>query len=783
METIDEEAGSTFQSNDRAQSINAIAVSCYSLFRAVLNRDFGLKETAIQNRISLLFWRRAKQQPILTLEDLRDDFESFRVWTKNLGVFATDNSSLDFRLREASEVRDDLVSLIRSIATDLHESQFLLEKNRSFESNDDYTASSSDSGDDRDSELQLPALTRMAAFELQARFRNISEIVDKLMSLGELIRASGVRSRTMRAAKYEHVEDGVNHTTLFENEYLPIVLRHRFKVEEPLLTRLSNAIALRRRQFLYQAKHQKRLAYGGGAPEEPPKAPVHAEHKLTAKSTSCPIPISVQTFTAGNRSGGVTQTPTNATTFKIENRPIAPSRIVSASNKSMTRGVDFPPPPQPSSHRSSHFECPYCRLLVPVKKLEPKFWHQHVIADLQPFVCVEPDCPNPDVLLESKTDWIEHQKWTHAMEWWCEGEDNEHAALRFSSEDDFIEHQRRSHGPEMSKEALQRRLLTAGHPSLTPFNCCPFCDFLPERLVDLHLAQTEDAVFQTVTTQKSLQEHLHHEVIVMFLLALPERDDLVDTGSVTGTERPLESRSTIDDVLDDSLSITSSDSILEEQYLLEENEDWHYVWTSSNTKHSIRANSYAGHESDEVIQTFLAALLLKNGPGGSSAPPSSRDSVNCDPERPVIPDGFYNRFHGRITFSHLDLDQIKLMQQISSTHGIQDASSMIRYIEGLMQDYHRKNPELLKSGDPERVTNIVHALDNYRKGFLLHEQKQMPEREIQVKSSRYENQTATSKTMMAEEEQHSFAPPTAPSGQSSSATPSQHQIEHLLFKD
>lgn len=73
----------------------------------------------VATRVAALFRKRSGAKPILTLDDLCDDYEQFRVWSRNLGVFAHDHSSLDFRLSTADDIRDGIASLLRSLNADL----------------------------------------------------------------------------------------------------------------------------------------------------------------------------------------------------------------------------------------------------------------------------------------------------------------------------------------------------------------------------------------------------------------------------------------------------------------------------------------------------------------------------------------------------------------------------------------------------------------------------------------------------------------------------------------
>jgi hypothetical protein len=51
--------------------------------------------------------------------DFKSDFEQFRAWAKNLGVFATDTASVDYRLRDAPDVRKNICSLLDALREDI----------------------------------------------------------------------------------------------------------------------------------------------------------------------------------------------------------------------------------------------------------------------------------------------------------------------------------------------------------------------------------------------------------------------------------------------------------------------------------------------------------------------------------------------------------------------------------------------------------------------------------------------------------------------------------------
>lgn len=110
----------TLDGENPDQPICDLASACRLLFNQIL-RVRQAEAAVVQQRLSILFRSRPLKGQRLSLSDIVDEYEQFSVWSKNLGVFASDNSSLDFRLREASEARDGVVSLLRGLREDLSE--------------------------------------------------------------------------------------------------------------------------------------------------------------------------------------------------------------------------------------------------------------------------------------------------------------------------------------------------------------------------------------------------------------------------------------------------------------------------------------------------------------------------------------------------------------------------------------------------------------------------------------------------------------------------------------
>jgi hypothetical protein len=104
---------------DTEHEVQQTASLCRTSFTTIF-AAIGTNKLIVE-RISQIFYQRPGEQPIFTLSDLRDEFEQFQIWAENIGVFASDHASLDYRLREAPDVKESVVSLMLSLRADLEE--------------------------------------------------------------------------------------------------------------------------------------------------------------------------------------------------------------------------------------------------------------------------------------------------------------------------------------------------------------------------------------------------------------------------------------------------------------------------------------------------------------------------------------------------------------------------------------------------------------------------------------------------------------------------------------
>ena len=98
-------------------AVRNYALECRKAFERILT--IAASDRKVVDRLPQLSKQAHGQKPILTLADLRDELEHFQVWAQNIGTFASDHASLDYRVRDAPEVKSSIVALLRSLFSSL----------------------------------------------------------------------------------------------------------------------------------------------------------------------------------------------------------------------------------------------------------------------------------------------------------------------------------------------------------------------------------------------------------------------------------------------------------------------------------------------------------------------------------------------------------------------------------------------------------------------------------------------------------------------------------------
>ncbi|KAG8529093.1 uncharacterized protein KY384_005728 [Bacidia gigantensis] len=303
----------------------------------------------------------------------KDELGRVRMWAANIGAHKTGQSSLDFRLRDASHVRDQILKLLTDVSKRLQEAREILAE----DIEEDQEELSDDSSDSEDATQALDELRQSTA-----------TIIDCLFQMSMLVRKPAqhdaiLKSRRAEVAAYEPFD--YNHV----REKYP-------KSDDLIVQRLGHALTRRRKYLKYRERHAMKLMQGID------KVTWNLEGESNVEGTVSLLSDTIATnleeknihFDEGASDSGVTQT---------------------SYAQTLQGGGDItiPRPPKASKDKRP-FECPYCHIVITISGT--KSWNRHVFQDLQPYVCMLPNCTTPDKLYATRHEWLHHLKSAHAAD-------------------------------------------------------------------------------------------------------------------------------------------------------------------------------------------------------------------------------------------------------------------------------------------------------------------------------------------------------------------------------
>ncbi|KAI9763315.1 MAG: hypothetical protein M1839_006520 [Geoglossum umbratile] len=396
-----------------------------------------------------------KSLPAANLSDqiqvvqIEDEFGRFRVWAANIGALQKGHSSLDYRLREAPLVQENVQKLLKELHSCLQEINIVLtgtrlpyDQQRPPETKDDSDSSSSED----DASSQVSSVPEPLLTELQQRFLTVVDIVDNLYKLSRMIRTPALHMR-YKAADFAYVNEGFTSLRRENGDPSP-----QFSMEEVnLIRRFASAITKRRQQFLYWRRHRDKLGIHIRTEDFEVRTVIPPETKLPVRNATQdsqppelpPRIVPEETFVMNaapeSSIGKVDLTATTATIF-ISSDNASESGQTTTSFATTARGLDGSKIELPSLPKSvilgKDFECQYCFAIIPARYQSARGWRAHVLRDLKPYVCTYPECCQPDLLFNSRHEWVEHERWEHRKVWTCP----EHPSQTFRMSEDFHRH-------------------------------------------------------------------------------------------------------------------------------------------------------------------------------------------------------------------------------------------------------------------------------------------------------------------------------------------------------
>ncbi|KAK9423701.1 hypothetical protein SUNI508_13950 [Seiridium unicorne] len=460
-----------------------------------------------------------------------DQLARFILWTSNMDVYGALNVSLDYRLRFSPTIVDIIHQLL-DIICDTLESLKQIEQpvrvqlsNRKRQRISEHTdleiiRRADEDTSDSDSDLDRAA-------------ENTSKIVDtiggtvtRLYRLSNAVRRSAKANRAHKIEKFIDNEEA-NKAIAELRLYTECYIRFRFPMApDALRSAMVEANALRLRRLYYQRYHRRRIGLSATTMEPRPNLVQLPKMNHTAAAVRF-APNALPT--TGVASSEVSASPrlqaaplTTATTAKqtVVGAFYAKSttEIPRAKSVLVNNKLSFPPIPPT-------LECPYCGVIIEFReKRKSMLWHNHVIADLEPFICIFDHCLGvsqneaSSSTFETSKAWIGHMQNAHGHTWECRSP--AHNYKIFGDENEYHQHCIKEHDvPEGIVATLSSAVR---RPGTERVKGCPFGDDFQGP--DQSGLSSGSLVFSSEGLQLHIAAHLK-EIALLTLQKLPSDGD------------------------------------------------------------------------------------------------------------------------------------------------------------------------------------------------------------------------------------------------------------------
>ncbi|KAL9112019.1 MAG: hypothetical protein Q9227_003639 [Pyrenula ochraceoflavens] len=307
----------------------------------------------------------------------KDELGRLRVWGANIAAHQSGQSSLDYRLRDASHIRDQIIDILGDLQRLLQDADELLGEKPSF------AVAITDDGADPSAADCIEPTDEEEESELQQIYREVKDAVNCLFKMSMLIRNPARHDRVIGSRKVETVG-----FEPFDRDHVS----HKFpKADQLIVDRLGLAITRRRQDLKYRERHHAKLSQG-----------ITHEH---------------DTLSDQKENTSTVMSPTIATELEAPN--IDFDDVISNSDLSQTSytasiegsgRISVPPPPKESSNEQP-FQCPFCYFVITIKNR--RAWTRHVFKDIMPYSCVFPQCHTASKLYDSRRNWFHHEMTVH----------------------------------------------------------------------------------------------------------------------------------------------------------------------------------------------------------------------------------------------------------------------------------------------------------------------------------------------------------------------------------
>lgn len=342
----------TRQQHTPANEISHAVISCLKGLGNSISEKSALAES--QSDVPLALWQ--------------DELGRFRVWASNIGAHQAGQSSLDYRLRDASDVKKQVLQLLKRL-------QRLIEDLRDADDTADVGTEEEFSESEEDEEHQS---------EVRSIYYAMRDTINNLFHMSVVIRLPAQCDRFLGTKRL----DAILYEP-FDKQHVNSKYPH---ADEDLLNRLGLAISRRRALLKYRERHHIKLGHG--------------LNTLLGDDTQ-PAKLSETDATEFHNSSVETSDYWESRSQSAISQTSYASTILHGGG-----GMSIPPPPAESAD-GEYFECPFCFEIISVR--DRTAWARHIFSDLMPYVCISPGCLTPHRLYESRAEWHVHSKNQHSI--------------------------------------------------------------------------------------------------------------------------------------------------------------------------------------------------------------------------------------------------------------------------------------------------------------------------------------------------------------------------------
>ncbi|KAK4203637.1 hypothetical protein QBC40DRAFT_219216 [Triangularia verruculosa] len=329
--------------------------------------------------------------------ELDDKLARFKVWTSNVGAHRTGQSSLEYRLRDASNIRKQVLNLLTDLAASLDDGGSICsgemipwEEEITPEKRLETLGLVSIHDDGGGLDFTPTSALENDETELAQISSDISEILDCLFRLSISIRNPAPHDRLKERAPlpvFAMLPFDVQH------------VRNKFPfASESVAQRLGLSNSRRRHFFHYRQSHHQKLSSGLDDMSR------HGSEKSTDASS---IPSVLKDR----------QVPLPQDDIVIEENQDTDSSYTITSFGTISNTDKLKVPPLTPEADLSPFECPFCFMIISVTTT--RAWERHVFSDLRPYICLEQDCETMEKDYGRRREWIQHVRTQHWRVWAC----------------------------------------------------------------------------------------------------------------------------------------------------------------------------------------------------------------------------------------------------------------------------------------------------------------------------------------------------------------------------